>query len=119
MFTVLRKIKPFLFIFQRWPMGNDSNKMQVEFHNRANEKFFVVWQAFENATSNVSRRTEEYRYQQLKKQYTTTLEQELRLVAKEILMQYRNEGRVTLIDPAFQQFIKDYLHRFIQKVNNL
>jgi len=49
-------------------MSNGNEQMQIEFHNRASA-VFSVYQAFEMAAANVSRRREEYKFQQLKKQF--------------------------------------------------
>ncbi|PWT95149.1 MAG: hypothetical protein C5B52_18365 [Bacteroidetes bacterium] len=100
-------------------MIDDKEKMQVEFHNRSNDKLFAVYQAFQYATSNVSRRTEEVSFQQLKKNYAAALEQELQAIAKEILHRNRNERQIREVGILFNQFIRDYLHRFIQKINDL
>jgi len=100
-------------------MNDAINEMQIEFHDKANARFFSVYSGFEKAVSTVSRRNEEFRFQQLKKQYVTTLEQELQMTAKNILAKYRTEKQVNEMDQIFHQFIKDYLHRFIQKVNDL
>jgi TRAP-type mannitol/chloroaromatic compound transport system substrate-binding protein len=100
-------------------MHNDKEQMQVEFHNRATASFFSIYHTFEEAISNVSRRSNESRFQQLKKQYAVTLERELQITAKDILMKYRNEKQMKEMDQMFHQFIKDYLHRFIRKVNDL
>lgn len=81
--------------------------------------FFSVCRAFEESVCNVSRIKEEYRFQKLKKQYAATLEQELQVIAKDILLKYRDEKQTKEMDRMFHQFIKDYLHRFIQKVNDL
>jgi hypothetical protein len=100
-------------------MSNAVNEMQIEFHDKANARFVSVYSGFEKAVSNVSRRNEEFRFQQLKKQYVTTLEQELQMMAKDILAKYKNEKQVNEMDQIFHKFIKDYLHRFVQKVNDL
>jgi hypothetical protein len=100
-------------------MTNSKEQMQVEFHHRSNDKLFAVYQAFQHATSNVSRRSEELSFQQLKKRYAATLEQELRAIAKEILDRYRDEKQIKEVGLLFHQFIRDYLHRFIQKINDL
>jgi hypothetical protein len=100
-------------------MSNGNEQMQTEFHNKANNAFFSVYHAFENAVSAVSRRRDEYKFQQLKKQYVLTLEQQLLIAAKDVLARYRNAKQVNEMDQMFSQFIKDYLHRFVQKVNDL
>jgi hypothetical protein len=100
-------------------MNYGCEQMQVEFHQRANAMFMSVYNGFETAVSNVSRRNQEFRFQQMKKQYAVTMEQELVAIAKDVLMRYKGEKQVHEIDLTFHQFIKDYLHRFIQKVNDL
>jgi glutamyl-tRNA reductase len=100
-------------------MSNGIEQIQVEFHNKATAIFFSVYHAFENAVSDVSRRNKEFGFQQLKKQYTTTMEQELQIIAKDILVRNKGEKQVNEMDQMLHQFIKDYLHRFIQKVNDL
>ena len=100
-------------------MSNANEQMQVEFHNKASAIFFSVYQGFEMAVANVSRRSEEYKFQQLKRQFAGTLEGELDKVAKDVLKKYKNERQVNEMDQMFHQFIRDYLHRFIQKINDL
>jgi hypothetical protein len=99
-------------------MNNGSEQMQVDFHNKAKEKFFSVYNAFENAISNLDRKKQEYKFQQTKNQYAATLENELQAIAKKVLFKYENK-RSGELDLLFHQFIKDYLHRFVQKINAL
>jgi hypothetical protein len=100
-------------------MNNGNEQMQIEFHHKANAMFFSVYGTFERAVSNVSRRNEEYRFQQLKRQHAATLEQELQLIAKDILVSYKNDKQTNEMNRMLNQFIKNYLHRFIQKINDL
>jgi len=100
-------------------MSKGNEQMQIEFHNRASAMFSSVYQGFEMAVANVSRRSEEYKFQQLKRQFAGTLEGELDKVAKDVLNKYKNEEQVNQMDQMFHQFIRDYLHRFIQKINDL
>lgn len=117
MYTASEKID---VAYQNFLVVNSKTEhMQVEFHNKANAMFFSVSQAFEKAVNAISRRSEEYRFQQLKKQYAVILETELQTIAKDILVEFRTEKQVKEMDQMFHQFIKDYLHRFIQKVNDL
>ena len=67
----------------------------------------------------MSRRREEYKFQQLKKQFAGTLESELEKLAKDVLIKFKNEKQVNAMDQMFHQFIKDYLHRFVQKINDV
>lgn len=100
-------------------MGSNKEQMQVEFHNSANNKFFSIYHSFETAVSSVSRRNEEYKFQQLKKQYAEGMEHELQIIASNILAKFQNEKQVREMDQMFHQFIKDYIHRFIQKIDDL
>ena len=100
-------------------MSHEGESMHVGFHGRAGEIFFAVYHAFEKATSGLNRSTEEYRFQQLKKQYAASLEQELQSLASDILMKHKDEKQVGEVSPMFHRFITDYLHRFVQKANAL
>jgi len=100
-------------------MSNGNEQMQIEFHNKASLIFSSVYQGFETAVGNVSRRNEEYKFQQLKNQFAWTLQSELDKVAKDVLKKNKNEKQVNEMDQMFHQFIRDYLHRFIQKINDL
>ena len=100
-------------------MSNAINEMRIEFHHKANARFVSIYTGFDRAVSNVSRRNEEFRFQRLKKQYATVLEQELQMIAKDILIKHGNEKQVNEMGQIFHHFIKDYLHRFVQKVNDL
>jgi|SRR5689334_19178748 hypothetical protein len=98
-------------------MSNET--MQVEFHEKATARFFSIYNSFEKDVSNVSRRKKEFRFQELKRHYALTMEQELQAIAREILERNKNERQVSGMDQMFHSFIKEYLHRFIQKVNDL
>jgi hypothetical protein len=100
-------------------MSKSNEQMQVEFHNRANTLFFSVYHAFENAVASLSRRKEEFKFQQLKKQYAETLQRDLQMVAKDILRIYKSERDVSETNQTLQGLISNYLHRFVQKVNDL
>jgi len=99
-------------------MSNGINQIQVEFHKKATDRYFSILHAFEIAVSQINRRNEEFRFQQLKKQYASTLEADLQNIAEIILTDNNAEKQVNGIDQIFHQFIKDYLHRFILKTND-
>ena len=67
----------------------------------------------------MSRRREEYKFQQLKKQFAGMLEHELEKLAKDVLAKFKSEKQVNAIDQMFQKLIKDYLRRFVQKINDV
>lgn len=100
-------------------MSCNNDQMQVEFHNKAAERYFVLCAAFEKATSTLNRNTNEGRFQQAKKQYAAEMDQELQDIAKEVLGKHQRENGSSEIDPMFHRFIQDYLHRFVQKANAL
>lgn len=96
---------------------NNNEQMQVDFHNNAKELFFSVYHSFEKKISGLNRRSNEYRFQEVKKQHSVLLKEELDKLAKDILLKYRNEKQSRELDQMFHQFINDYLHRFVQKIN--
>ena len=100
-------------------MSNVNEQMQIEFHERAAAVFFTVYHAFEAATSGLDRTGEEYKFQQVKKQFALTLQAELGKIARDVLTKHQGEKRVSETDQTLHQFIKDYLHRFVQKINDV
>jgi hypothetical protein len=100
-------------------MYSANEQIQVEFHTQATVQFFSIYHAFEDAVSNISRRNEEHKFQELKKHYAAAMEQELEVMAKKVLSKYKDEKQVKEVNQMLHGFIRDYLHRFIQKVNDL
>lgn len=98
-------------------MSNSADNMQATFHTKASEVFFTYYNDFEKESFAVNRGEEEYQFQQLKKKYVTSLEQQLQLLAQSILNKNKEEKQADNISPLFHQAIKDYLHRFVQKIN--
>lgn len=100
-------------------MNTGNEEMNVAFHNKASACFLSASRAFEKAVVTVNRHDEEFRFQQLKKQYASSLQEDLERIAKSILSHHREAAQLNEMDKMFHQLIKDYLHRFIQKVNDL
>jgi len=100
-------------------MSNSSEHMQVEFHSKASEALFGMLRAFENATSKVNRQKDERLYQELKKKHALTLERELQNIGSAILAKHHRDIHLAGTDQVFFQLIKDYMHRFNQKVAGL
>lgn len=100
-------------------MTHGGENIQVEFHNKANEIFFSFFEAFTNHSSGIDRRLNEYAFQEMKKKYVSSLEQELQSTAKTILMRHRDQKQSRQVDPMLRQFVRDYLYRFVQKINAL
>jgi hypothetical protein len=95
-------------------MFSDNASAYVDFHNRANHSFCSVEKDFLGASEKLNRQEEEYRFQQLKKDYVNELKHQLEMSAQEIL----NKNRLTReAGLEFNDFINEYLYRFVQKIN--
>jgi hypothetical protein len=99
-------------------MSSITDQIQQEFHDKAREVFFAMLHAFQDASSKIDRNKSEYMFQQLKKQYTVSFEKELQDIGHAVLNKYHGSSQAQAIDPALHQFIKDYLHRFNQKITD-
>lgn len=94
-------------------MNSRFESLYVQFHNRANELFQQACYTFDLATGNINRKVEEYRFQQIKTEHIRSLEKNLGECAASLLTNiHAAEASQTL-----QQFIRDYLHRFVQKID--
>jgi len=100
-------------------MSNSGEIIQMEFHNKATELFFAFFRSFEKEASGIDRGLQEYDFQKLKKKYVTSFEGALQSIAEKILFDHKNEKQFTEIDPLLRQFLTDYLHRFVNKINGL
>jgi hypothetical protein len=100
-------------------MSSGGEIIQVEFHNKASEIFFTFFNAFEKEVSAIDRNKQEFDFQKLKKEYVASFERELHSTAKTILTRHKTQLSSPEIDPMIRHFITDYLHRFVQKVNDL
>jgi hypothetical protein len=99
-------------------MSNNSEQILVEFHNKAMEKFFLVYHSFEKAISKNDRKTQERNFQDLKKHYVAVLEKELTQTALDLLSRNRLEKQSNELNLILSHHIRDYLHRFVQKVED-
>jgi len=100
-------------------MSSTTNQIQQEFHNKASEAFFMMLHAFQDASSKIDRKKNEYHFQQLKKQYILSFEKELLDIGHAVLNKFHGNSQANAIDPVLHQFMKNYLHRFNQKVSDL
>ena len=95
-------------------MSSDNASIYIDFHNQANETFFSLEKDFLAASEKLNREEEEFRFQQLKKDYVNKLKQELEMSARELM----KRNRLTqATGQEFNDFIKEYLYRFVQKIN--
>lgn len=97
-------------------MSSTTNQIQQEFHDKASKAFFSMLRDFEDASSKIDRDKNEYLFQQLKNQYMLSLEKELQNIGHTVLNKFQVSSQAHAIDPVLHQFIKDYLHRFNQKI---
>lgn len=93
--------------------------MQQDFHDKASKIFFSMLRDFKDASSKIDRNKNEFLFQQLKNQYILSLEKELKNIGYTVLNKYQVSSQAQAIDPVLHQFIKDYLHRFNQKIVDL
>jgi hypothetical protein len=98
-------------------MNTDGERLQVEFHSKASQVFFVLMQEFEKSCQAVNRDTHEYQYQQLKRTFSSELSRNLQAIAQEILHNNKNDKNLKEIDPMLRQLSNQYLHRFVQKID--
>ena len=75
--------------------------------------------AFENAIKDVSRKQAEYRFVQLKQQYTHTLKQQLEDAANRFVQKHQHHRQLDKLQHGLQQIIKDYLHSFTMQSRNI
>ncbi len=95
-------------------MSSDNASIYNDFHHRSNELFFSLEKAFRTATENVNREKEEFRFQQLKKDYANELKHELEMYGQELM---KKTGLHAATGHELNDFIKEYLHRFVQKID--
>lgn len=100
-------------------MKEDIENICVEFHNRAREVFFSLFQEFNASIDGVSRRQEEYQFRWQREQYVNKLQQQLEVLARELLQRNEALKNRDLLSQNLQHFIQDYIHQFIQKVKAL
>jgi hypothetical protein len=96
-------------------MSDKSTSAYIEFHNKANQFFFLLERDFLAAAEKVNREKEEYRFQQLKKNYVNVLKQQLEVSSQELI---QKNGLARATGQNFNGFIKEYLYRFVQKINS-
>ncbi|HEV7333216.1 MAG TPA: hypothetical protein VGN63_19430 [Flavisolibacter sp.] len=95
-------------------MSSNNASLYIDFHNQANHAFFSLEKDFILASEKVNRDKEEFRFQQLKKDYVNELKRQLEISAQELL---KRNGLTQATGHDFNDFIKEYLYRFVQKIN--
>ena len=95
-------------------MSSNNATLYIDFHNQANQSFFSLEKDFLAASEKVNREEEEFRFQQLKKDYVNKLKQQLEMSAQELM---KRSGLTTATGQEINEYIKEYLHQFVQKIN--
>ena len=95
-------------------MFSNNAGIYVEFHRQASQFFFSLENDFRAASEKVNREEEEFRFQQLKKDYVNELKHQLEMSAQELM---KRKGLTRATGKEISVYIKDYLHRFVQKIN--
>ena len=95
-------------------MSSNNASIYIDFHNQANQSFFALEKDFLAATEKINRDKEEFLFQQLKKDYVNELKHQLEMSAQELM---KRNGLTKTTGQEFTDFIKEYLHRFVQKIN--
>lgn len=95
-------------------MSSKNASIYIDFHHQANKSFFSLEENFLMASEKVNREEEEFRFQQLKKDYVNELKQQLEMSAQELM---KRSGLTNATGQEINDFIKEYLHRFVQKIN--
>ena len=95
-------------------MSANNTSVYIDFHNQANASFFSLEKNFLAATEKLNRDQEEFRFQQLKKDYANELKHQLEMSAQELM---KRNGLTSATGQEFNGLIKEYLHRFVQKIN--
>jgi hypothetical protein len=99
--------------------GEDIESIYVIFHNRARELFFSLFRDFNASIEGLNRHRDEYLFRQQREQYVTHLQQQLQLIAQEILRQHQYGKNGEPLSRNLNHFITDYVHQFVQKVKAL
>lgn len=100
-------------------MDSDSRHICVTFHKLAGVIVSQTVAAFENAIKDVSRKQQEYRFVQLKEQYTHTLKQQLEDAANKLVQKHQHHPQLDKLQHDLQQIIKDSLHGFVIQSRNI
>jgi len=100
-------------------MDADSEHLSIEFHNRARNLFFSHFRDFNIAIEQVDRRKDERTFLQQQEKYLSSLQQQLQLIAQEIINKNHSCRNIGQLSQKLNYFISDYMHQFVMKVNAL
>ena len=100
-------------------MQTDSEHIYVEFHERARTIFYNLFDGFEFSARSLNRENEEFKFRELRNTYINSLKQQLENTALSLLQKHQHYKQSNELDQSLQQFIKQYLHLFVQKITTI
>ena len=100
-------------------MSTDSDRISIEFNNRANDLFFSYLRDFKASVRNIDRKRHEYQFVSEREKYVNGLHQQLELIAKELLRKYQDHPSIDRLSQQFGQFINTYREEFVQHIRAL
>lgn len=100
-------------------MQSDNEHIYIEFHDKAREIYYNLYNSFEFSMLSLDRKTEEFKFGELKNRYIHSLKQQLENAAIVLLQKHQHYKQLNDLDQNFQEFIKHYLHLFLQKIKTV
>ena len=100
-------------------MQTDNERLYVQFHDKANSIFFAQLNNFELAVKTINRKTEEYKFQLVGETYVHMLKQQLEEAAIRIMQEHPHNRKEKELSQNLQEFIRQYLHRFVQAIGDM
>jgi hypothetical protein len=100
-------------------MHIDSEYINIQFHNRAKEVFFLLLKEFESSVSAIDRTKNEYLFQQGKEKYLNTFKRNLQLIAEDLIRENQQNEQINDINTNLNSWIDSYLHLFVQKIRTV
>ena len=97
-------------------VSTETEYINIAFHSKASDLFFSLYEKFQSSIKTIDREKEEYIFQQMRERYVRTLQQQLEMAAKDIIKNNQGHKQLNQVDQNLNLFIKEYLHRFVQKI---
>lgn len=100
-------------------MSVDSQHIHIEFHRIAGDILSEAVAEFGDTAKNIDRRTEEYRFVQLKEKNVHSLKQRLEDAANVLVQKHQHHQQLHELQLSLHQIIKDYLHQFVMRLMSM
>lgn len=100
-------------------MKNDIEKNCIEFHYRAKELFFNLYNSFTKSIEPLNRQIDENVFQQLQGKFALQLKQQLNFIAGNILDNAKEVSNYTELNQILSHHIEEYEKEFLQKTKSL